>query len=54
MKTIEPELITKEVSRLCIEAANIIDDEILKVLRRAKDNENPLGCEILSQIIEND
>ena len=54
MKTIEPETITKEVSRLCIEAATYIENDVLSCLKRAMNNEDGLAKEILSQIIEND
>jgi len=54
MKFIEPETITKEVSRLCIEAATYIENDVLSCLRKAMNNEEGLSKEILSQIIEND
>ena len=54
MKIIEPELITKEVSRLCIEAATYIENDVLACLKKAMNNESGLSKEILSQIIEND
>ena len=54
MKTIEPELITKEVSRLCIEAATYIEHDVLACIKKAMENEEGLSKEILSQIIEND
>ena len=54
MKTILPELITKEVKRLCIEAATIIDDEVLACLEKNKNKECGLAKSILEQIIEND
>ena len=54
MKTIEPETITKEVSRLCIEAATYIENDVLSCLKKAMNNEDGLAKEILSQIIEND
>ena len=54
MKIIEPETITKEVSRLCIEAATYIEKDVLSCLKRAMNNEDGLAKEILSQIIEND
>ncbi len=54
MKIIEPETITKEVSRLCIEAATYIENDVLSCLRKAMNNEEGLSKEILSQIIEND
>ncbi|MCR5231511.1 MAG: fumarate hydratase [Acholeplasmatales bacterium] len=54
MKTILPELITNEVKRLCIEAATIIDDEVLNCLEENKNKECGLAKTILEQIIEND
>ncbi len=54
MKIIEPETITKKVSRLCIEAATYIENDVLSCLRKAMRNEEGLSKEILSQIIEND
>lgn len=54
MKIIEPETITKEVSRLCIEAATYIEHDVLSCLKKAMKNEEGLSKEILSQIIEND
>ena len=54
MKIIEPETITKEVSRLCIEAATYIENDVLSCLKKAMNNEDGLAKEILSQIIEND
>ena len=38
MKIIEPETITKEVSRLCIEAATYIENDVLSCLKRAMNN----------------
>lgn len=54
MKIVEPETITKEVSRLCIEAATYIENDVLSCLKKAMNNEDGLAKEILSQIIEND
>lgn len=54
MKIIEPETITNEVSRLCIEAATYIENDVLSCLKKAMNNEDGLAKEILSQIIEND
>ncbi|MCR5350035.1 MAG: fumarate hydratase [Acholeplasmatales bacterium] len=54
MKIIEPELITKEVSRLCIEAATYIEHDVLNCIKKACSNETGLSKEILAQIIEND
>ena len=54
MKTIETDLITKEVSRLCIEAATYIESDVLNSIKKALDNEKGLSKEILEQIVEND
>lgn len=54
MKTIEPEVITKEVKRLCIEAATYLEKDVLNVIECAKNKECGLAKSILEQIIEND
>lgn len=54
MKIIETHLITNEVKRLCIEAATIIEDDVLNEIRKASNNECGLAKSILEQIIEND
>ena len=54
MKTITTTEITNEVKRLCIEAANIIEDNVLNEIRKASKNECGLAKSILEQIIEND
>lgn len=54
MKTIKPEIITKEVERLSIEAATFIEPDVLNSLIKARDNEKGLSKSILEQIIEND
>lgn len=54
MKTITTTEITNEVKRLCIEAANIIEDDVLNEIRKASNNECGLAKSILEQIIEND
>lgn len=54
MKTITTIEITNEVKRLCIEAANIIEDDVLNEIRKASKNECGLAKSILEQIIEND
>ena len=54
MKIIETDLITKEVSRLCIEAATYIESDVLNSIKKALDNEKGLSKEILEQIVEND
>ena len=54
MKEIDVNLITSEVSRLCIEAATYIEKDVFSIIKKAKDNEKGLAKEILEQIIEND
>ena len=54
MKEISTKTITKEVERLCIEAATYLPTEILECLKNAKENEEGLSKEILEQIIQND
>ncbi|MBR4496464.1 MAG: fumarate hydratase [Acholeplasmatales bacterium] len=54
MKTIKPEIITREVERLSIEAATFIEPDVLNSLIKARDNEKGLSKSILEQIIEND
>lgn len=54
MKTIEPNVITKEVKRLAIEAATYLEKDVLDVLECAKNKECGLAKSILEQIIEND
>ena len=53
MKEIDVNLITSEVSRLCIEAATYIEKDVFSIIKKAKDNEKGLAKEILEQIIEN-
>jgi fumarate hydratase subunit alpha len=54
MKTIEPDVITKEVKRLAIDAATYLEKDVLDVLECAKNKECGLAKSILEQIIEND
>jgi fumarate hydratase subunit alpha len=54
MKTIEPDVITKEVKRLAIEAATYLEKDVLDVLECAKNKECGLAKSILEQIKEND
>lgn len=54
MKRIETNLISKEVERLCIEAATFIEPDVISSLKKAKDIESGLSKSILEQIIEND
>ena len=54
MKEIDTKVITNEVARLCVEAATYIECDVLKVFKKAKDNESGLSKSIMEQIIEND
>ena len=54
MRTIKPEIITKEIERLSIEAATFIEPDVLNCIKCAKDKETGLSKSILEQIIEND
>lgn len=54
MRTIDIKQIENEVSRLCIEAATYIEDDVLAAIKKAKNNEYGLAKSILEQIIEND
>ena len=54
MKTINTSTITKEIKRLCIEAATFIGDDVLNKLKESKNKEKGLAKDILDQIIEND
>lgn len=54
MKSIKTELITKEVARLCIEAATYIPIDVINKIKACEKKECGLAKNILSQIIEND
>ena len=54
MKTIEPEIITNNVKRLCIEAATYIETDVLNKIKHCMDEEKGLSKQILEQIVEND
>ena len=54
MKTIETEIITKNVKRLCIEAATYIESDVLNKIKSCIKNEEGLSKSILEQIVEND
>ncbi len=54
MKTIEPEIITNNVKRLCIEAATYIEADVLNKIKHCMDEEKGLSKQILEQIVEND
>lgn len=54
MKEIHVDVITQTVARLCQEANFFLNEDILKILREARDNEeSSLGRRILEQILEN-
>ncbi len=54
MKTIDTNIITNEVKRLCIEAATFIPQDVLNKIKDSCKNEDGLSKEILEQIILND
>jgi len=54
MKTIDTNVITNEVKRLCIEAATFIPQDVLNKIKDSCKNEDGLSKEILEQIILND
>lgn len=55
MKTLDLDLVTNEVARLCIEANYFIGKDVLNKLKECQKKEtNELGKVILNQIIEND
>lgn len=54
MRSIKPEIITKEIERLSIEAATLIEPDVLNCIKKAKNVESGLSKSILEQIIEND
>ena len=54
MKSIKTELITKEVAKLCIEAATYIPIDVINKIKECEKKECGLAKNILSQIIEND
>ncbi len=54
MRQLSTELITAEVTRLCIEANYNLGQDVLRALQKAtKQEESPLGREILQQLLEN-
>lgn len=54
MRTIDVKTITKEIERLCIEAATNIELDVLTSLKHAFQKEEGLAKSIIGQIIEND
>ncbi len=54
MREVSVEKIKKEVKRLCIEGAYILEEDVQSALKRAFEKEvSPLGREVLTQIIKN-
>jgi fumarate hydratase subunit alpha len=54
VRTIPKELLVSEISRIIIEAANILDDDVVLRLQKAKEREvKPIACHILAEILEN-
>jgi fumarate hydratase subunit alpha len=54
VREIRCEEITETVARLCIESNYYLGDDVLKILRQARDAEvSPVGREVLDQILEN-
>lgn len=54
MKAIHSEEIVKAVRKLCIDACTYINKDIFETLKCAKEKDDGLAKDILSQIIEND
>lgn len=54
MKEIKVKTISEEAERMCIEAATYIPSSVLNRIKCARDKEQGLAKDILSQIIEND
>ncbi|MCK4591605.1 MAG: fumarate hydratase, partial [Candidatus Latescibacteria bacterium] len=54
MRQLSTDTITAEVARLCIEANYNLGEDVIEALRKAvKQEESPLGKEILQQLLEN-
>lgn len=54
MREISVDIITETVARLCQEANFFLGEDVLNLLKQAKDKEeSPLGHQVLDQIIEN-
>ncbi|TET37992.1 MAG: fumarate hydratase [Dehalococcoidia bacterium] len=54
MREISSKKVTETVARLCQEANFVLGDDVLDVLRRARESEeSPLGRQVLEQILEN-
>lgn len=54
MREISSKKVTETVARLCQEANFVLGDDVLDVLRRARESEeSPLGRQVLDQILEN-
>jgi len=54
MREISCDAIVPEVARLCQEANNFLGDDVLRALRKAREQEeSPIGREVLDQILAN-
>lgn len=54
MRKIEPQTITEEVERLCVEANyNLGEDLVLALKKALSEEESPTGRDVLSRLIEN-
>ncbi len=54
MREISCDAIVPEVARLCREANNFLGDDVLRALRKAREQEeSPVGREVLDQILQN-
>ena len=54
MRDIDAELITEKVKSACIEACNVLPDDVLESLRNALEvEESPVGRDVIEQIIAN-
>ncbi|MCL5103433.1 MAG: fumarate hydratase [Armatimonadetes bacterium] len=54
MREIEAGLITEKVKSACIEACNVLPDDVLESLRKAVEaEESPTGRDVIGQLIEN-
>ena len=55
MREIDSKLITNSIYKCCVDAAYYINDDVLYIIKKAKEKEtDSIAKNILSQIIEND
>ena len=55
MRTLDVSTIVDPIAKMCVDANYYVEDALMKLLRKAKDDEtSKLGKNILGQIIEND